>query len=62
MRMYKLLNDATKILIRCNKKISYETIDFVFKPKHFYTLITIKPTEYKIPKVPYKEQYESRDF
>ena len=24
MRMYKLLNDVTKILIRCNKKIRYE--------------------------------------
>ena len=62
MRMYKLLNDATQILIRCNKKIRYETIDFYFNPKHLYTLKTIKPTVYKIPKVPYKEQYEQRDF
>ena len=58
--MYKLLNDVTIILVR-NKIIKYETIDFVFKPREFYKSITIKPTEYKISKVPYKEQYESRD-
>ena len=59
--MYNLLNKT--IILFCSKKlIRYETIDFYFNPKHLYTLITIKPTEYKIPKVPYKEQYESRDF
>ena len=59
--MYNLLNKT--IILFCSKKlIRYETIDFVFKPRHIYKLKTIKPTVYKIPKVPYKEQYESRDF
>ena len=38
----------------------YETIDFVpqiFKNKP----LIVKPTEYKIPNVPYDEQYENRD-
>ena len=60
--MYKLVNNATVILIRSNKLIRYETIDFMFKPRLFFKSITVKPIEYKIPKVPYKEQYESRDF
>ena len=61
MRMYNLLN-KTIILFCSTKKIRYETIDFVFKPRHLYKLKTIKPTVYKIPNIPYSEQYESRDF
>ena len=42
------------------KCIQYETVDFV--PQVFnYLPIIIRPTDYKIPNVPYKEQYESRD-
>ena len=68
--MFKLLRDLPKIYnlpkvynlpkqrnIKC---IRYETIDFipqVFKNTH----LIVKPTEYKIPNVPYEEQYESRD-
>ena len=38
----------------------YETIDFV--PQIFKTKpLIVKPTEYKIPNVPYDEQYENRD-
>ena len=44
------------------KKNMYETIDFNFKPNTFYKLIVIPKTDYKIPKIPYKDQYESRDF
>ena len=62
MRMYNLLKNSTVILFRSNKTIKYETIDFVFKPRHLYKLKTIKPTVYKIPNIPYSEQYESRDF
>ena len=43
------------------KRIKYETVDFI--PSYIYREpIIIKPTEYKIPNVPYNEQYESRDF
>ena len=50
-----------KVNIQKNIKcIRYETVDFV--PQVFnYLPIIIKPTDYKIPNVPYKEQYESRD-
>ena len=50
-----------KVNIQKNIKcIRYETVDFV--PQVFnYSPIIIKPTDYKIPNVPYKEQYESRD-
>ena len=44
------------------KKILYETIDFNFDPKHVYTVKKIYPTKFRIPKVPYEKQYESRDF
>jgi len=60
--MYKLLHQVNEILIRSNKLIQYETIDFSFRPRHFYKVICIKPTKYKVPNVPYDEQYESRDF
>jgi len=54
---------SSNIWIRSKvKSIEYETIDFNFKQNKFYLLKRIKPTIYKIPKVPYKEQYESRDF
>ena len=45
-----------------NIKYIYETIDFNYKRVPFYKFIIIKPNNYKIPNVPYKEQYESRDF
>jgi len=61
MRMFRL-NHATEFYVRSNKIISYETIDFFFKPYHFYKVKRIKPTKYKIPDVPYDEQYECRDF
>ena len=50
-----------KVNIQKNIKcIRYETVDFI--PQVFnYLPIIIKPTDYKIPNVPYKEQYESRD-
>ena len=50
-----------KVNIQKNIKcIQYETVDFV--PQVFnYLPIIIKPTDYKIPNVPYKEQYENRD-
>ena len=68
--MFKLLRDLPKVYnipkvynlpkqrnIKC---IRYETIDFV--PQIFnYSPLIIKPTEYKIPNVPYEEQYENRD-
>ena len=62
MRMFKFLNDIPNIWLRSNKKISYETIDFNFNPKHIYMLKVVEPTKLKIPNVPYKEQYENRDF
>jgi hypothetical protein len=62
MRMYKLLNQANGVLLRSNKLIQYETIDFLFRPRHLYTSVRIRPTEYKIPDVSYDEQYECRDF
>ena len=65
MKMYTKLfrHINSNVWIRSNvKSIQYETIDFNFKPDKFYTLKRITPTVYKIPKVPYKEQYESRDF
>ena len=62
MRMYKLLHQVTDIYVCSNKTITYETIDFFFKPRQFYKVIRIKPTKYKIPDVPYDEQYECRDF
>ena len=58
--IFKWFNDPT-ILLRSQKKILYETVDFNFNPKHVYTLKVIKPTIFKIPNIPYKEQYESRD-
>ena len=50
-----------KVNIQKNIKcIRYETVDFI--PQIFnYSPLIVKPTEYKIPNVPYKEQYESRD-
>ena len=50
-----------KVNIQKNIKcIRYETVDFI--PQIFnYLPVIIKPTEYKIPNVPYKEQYENRD-
>ena len=40
----------------------YETIDFNFNPKHTYKLKVIEKTKFRIPKVDYEKQYESRDF
>jgi hypothetical protein len=63
--MYKNLFrhlDYSNIWIRSSKIIKYETIDFNFKPKHVYILKRIQSTKYIIPNVPYKEQYECRDF
>ena len=65
--MFKLLKDIPKMynLPKVNiqkniKCIRYETVDFI--PQIFnYLPVIIKPTEYKIPNVPYEEQYESRD-
>ena len=62
--MFKLLRDLPKGYnlpkqknIKC---IRYETIDFI--PQMFnHPPLIIKPTEYKIPNVPYDEQYENRD-
>ena len=50
-----------KVNIQKNIKcIRYETIDFI--PQVFKnTPLIVKPTEYKIPNVPYEEQYENRD-
>ena len=50
------------ILMKSNKNILYETIDFTFKPNHYYTLKTIKPTSFNLPQTTYEKQYESRDF
>ena len=69
--MFKILNNVTNvsnvsnmtnIWLRSNKKIRYETIDFNFKPRHLYKLIVAERTQFRIPKVSYSEQYESRDF
>lgn len=65
MRMYTQLfkNITSNIWKRSNvKSIEYETIDFTFKPNKFYSVRILKPTEYNIPRVPYGEQYETRDF
>ena len=62
MRMFKFLNDMPNIWLRSNKKIRYETIDFNFNPKHIYMLKVAEPTKFRIPKVSYSKQYESRDF
>ena len=50
------------VFIRSNKSIKYESIDFTFKPNHFYRVIKLSPTQFKIPNIPYSQQYESRDF
>jgi len=66
--MFKILNNVTNvsnvtnIWLRSNKNISYETIDFNFKHRHLYKLIVAERTQFRIPKVSYSEQYESRDF
>ena len=66
--MFKILNNVSNmtnmsnIWLRSNKKIRYETIDFNFKPRHLYKLIVAERTKFRIPKVSYSEQYESRDF
>uniref|UniRef100_A0A6C0CZK3 Uncharacterized protein n=1 Tax=viral metagenome TaxID=1070528 RepID=A0A6C0CZK3_9ZZZZ len=65
MKMYTRLirNIQSTVWKRSNvKSIEYETIDFNFKPNKFYNVKRIEPTVYNIPKVPYNEQYESRDF
>ena len=65
MRMYhKLFRNLNNsdICFRSIKKIKYESIDFNFNPRHLYKHRRIIPTKYKIPTVPYKQQYESRDF
>ena len=62
MRMFKHIFNPPTIVLRTQKKILYETIDFNFNPKHVYTLKKIFPTKFCIPKVPYEKQYESRDF
>ena len=48
------------ILMKSNKNILYETIDFTFKPNHYYTLKTIKPSLFDLPKTTYEKQYEFR--
>ena len=75
--MFKILNNVTNVTnvsnmsnmsnmsniwLRSNKKIRYETIDFNFKPRHLYKLIVVERTQFRIPKVSYSKQYESRDF
>lgn len=62
MRVFKRLFNPATIVLRTQKKILYETIDFNFDPKHVYTVKKIYPTKFRIPKVPYEKQYESRDF
>ena len=62
MRMFKHVFNPATIVLRTKKKILYETIDFNFDPKHVYTLKKIYPTKFRIPKVTYEKQYESRDF
>ena len=62
MKMFKHVFDLPKIWLRTSKQIKYETIDFTFNPKHIYMFKIIPKTNYKIPNVPYKDQYESRDF
>ena len=64
MRMLKnsVLSYPKLFIVKSQKNILYETIDFNFKPNHYYQNIVIKPTKFKIPNVSYKEQYESRDF
>mgnify|MGYP000335987432 CR=1 FL=1 len=57
-----LKTNTTGIFIRSKKFIQYETIDFSFKPYKLYKLTKIIKTNYKIPDVPYDEQYEYRDF
>ena len=57
-----IIYDLPKIWLRTTKIIKYETIDFNFNPKHIYAFKIIKRIEYKIPNIPYKDQYESRDF
>jgi hypothetical protein len=48
--------------MKSKKNIVFETIDFTFKPNHYFNVIVAKPTKFKISNVNYKEQYESRDF
>ena len=62
MRMFKKLFNPATIVLRTQKKILYETIDFNFNPNHVYTVKKIYPTKFRIPTVPYEKQYESRDF
>ena len=64
MRMLKntILSYPKLFIIKSQKNIRYETIDFNFKPDHYYKVIKVEPTQFKIPKVKYEEQYESRDF
>lgn len=62
MRVFKRLFNPATILLRTQKKILYETIDFNFDPKHVYTVKKIYPTKFRIPNIPYEKQYESRDF
>jgi len=60
--MFKIMHDMPNIWLRTTKNIRYETIDFNFDPKHIYKLIVVEPTQFRIPKVSYSKQYESRDF
>jgi len=62
MRMFKIMHDMPNIWLRTTKNIRYETIDFNFDPKHIYKLIVVEPLKFRIPKVSYSKQYESRDF
>lgn len=62
MKYCQKVYNSSRIFIRSKKKFFLETIDFNYNPNKFYELIIIKPTLYKIPNVPYEQQYESRDF
>ena len=64
MRMLKnsITSFPNLFIIKSRKNIVYETIDFTFRPNHYYSIKIVKPTIFKIPNVSYREQYETRDF
>jgi len=62
MRVYKDLFKYTNIYFRTKKKSFMETIDFNYEPNKIVEMIILKPTNFKPSKVPYEQQYESRDF
>jgi len=64
MRILKnsIISFPKLFIMKSKKNIVFETIDFTFKPNHYFNVIVAKPTKFKISNVNYKEQYESRDF